>query len=160
MRTEPWQNKTELIRCKPRFLRKKALPNHFSLDRANQIVIRSPMIRFVTSRPSSRTVGQAPLRLRRLVPSFLLLLAIAGLTMQALQGERGWRGWNDLQTEKAFLQEELDALKNQNTELRQQVELLGNNNLDLDFLDERARLVLGLVGRDETIVFKTDPRLN
>ncbi|MDA8775937.1 septum formation initiator family protein [Alphaproteobacteria bacterium] len=118
------------------------------------------MIRFVTSRPSSRTVGQAPLRLRRLVPSFLLLLAIAGLTMQALQGERSWRGWNNLQTEKAFLQEELDALKNQNTELRQQVELLGNNNLDLDFLDERARLVLGLVGRDETIVFKTDPRLN
>jgi cell division protein FtsB len=80
--------------------------------------------------------------------------------MQALQGERGWRGWRHLQTEKAFLQEELDALKTHNAGLRQQVKLLGNDNLDLDFLDERARLVLGLVGRDETIVFKTDPRLN
>ena len=117
------------------------------------------MIRFVTSRPSSRTVGQEPLRLRRLMPSFVLLLAIAGLTMQALQGERGWRGWNDLQQEKAALQE-LAALKSDNAELQKQVELLGNDNLDLDFLDERARLVLGLVGRDETIVFKTDPRLN
>ena len=88
------------------------------------------------------------------------MLAIAGLTMQALQGERGWRGWRHLQSEKAFLQEELDALKTHNAGLRQQVKLLGNDNLDLDFLDERARLVLGLVGRDETIVFKTDPRLN
>jgi len=88
------------------------------------------------------------------------MLAIAGLTMQALQGERGWRGWRNLQTEKAFLKEELSELKNYNAEMRQQVKLLGNNNLDLDFLDERARLVLGLVGRDETIVFKTDPRVN
>lgn len=139
---------------------KNQYANHFSLDRANQIVIRSTMIRFVTSRPSSRTVGQEPLRLRRLMPSFVLLLAIAGLTMQALQGERGWRGWNDLQQEKAALQEELAALKSDNAELQKQVKLLGNDNLDLDFLDERARLVLGLVGRDETIVFKTDPRLN
>ena len=118
------------------------------------------MIRFVTSRLSSRTVGQEPLRLRRLMPSFVLLLAIAGLTMQALQGERGWRGWNDLQQEKVALQKELAVLKSDNAELQKRVKLLGNDNLDLDFLDERARLVLGLVGRDETIVFKTDPRLN
>ncbi|HAT08267.1 MAG TPA: cell division protein, partial [Rhodobiaceae bacterium] len=99
-------------------------------------------------------------RLRRLIPSFVLLLAIFGLTMQALQGERGWRGWSDLQNEKVALQQELVALKSDNAELQKQVKLLGNDNLDLDFLDERARLVLGLVGRDETIVFKTDPRLN
>ena len=57
--------------------------------------------------------------------------------MQALQGERGWRGWNDLQQEKAALQEELAALKSDNAELQKQVKLLGNDNLDLDFLDER-----------------------
>lgn len=118
------------------------------------------MIRFVTSRPSSRTVGQEPLRLRRLVPSFGLLLAIGGLAMQALQGERGWRGWEDLEQEKASLQFELQALKAGNDELHQQVDLLSDDALNLDFLDERARLVLGLVARDETIVFKTDPRLN
>ena len=94
------------------------------------------------------------------MPSFLLLLAIIGLTMQALQGERGWRGWNDLQSEKLALQKDLTSLQSHNAHLRQQVKLLGNDNLDLDFLDERARLVLGLVGRDETIVFKSDPRLN
>ena len=58
----------------------------------------------------------------------------------------------------AIGQESQDKLEN--AELQKQVKLLGNDNLDLDFLDERARLVLGLVGRDETIVFKTDPRLN
>lgn len=94
------------------------------------------------------------------MPSFLLLLAIIGLTMQALQGERGWRGWSDLQNEKLALQKDLTSLQSHNAHLRQQVKLLGNDNLDLDFLDERARLVLGLVGRDETIVFKSDPRLN
>lgn len=118
------------------------------------------MVRFVTSRPSSRTVGQEPLRLRRLVPSLLLLLAIGGLTMQALQGERGWRGWSDLKQQRAALKNELALLESENAALQQQVKLLGNDTLDLDFLDERARLVLGLVGRDETIVFKTDPRLN
>ena len=79
------------------------------------------------------------------MPSFVLLLAIAGLTMQALQGERGWRGWNDLQQEKAALQEELAALKVQ-CRIAKQVKLLGNDNLDLIFLMSGRVWCLALSG--------------
>lgn len=118
------------------------------------------MIRFVTSRPSSRTVGQEPLRLRRLVPTALLLLAIVGLTMQALKGDRGWQGWQNLQAEAIVLEQDLDALKQQNDALQAQAGLLSDERLDLDFLDERARIVLGLVDQRDTVIFKSDPRLN
>lgn len=118
------------------------------------------MIRFVTSRPSSRTVGREPLRLRKLVPTGVLLLAIFGLTMQALQGDRGWSGWQNLQSETSMLHQDLAALKQQNNHLQSQVLLLSDDQLDLDFLDERARIVLGLVNRKDTVIFKTDPRLS
>ncbi len=118
------------------------------------------MIRFVTSRPSSRTVGQEPLRLRKLMPAAVMLLAIVGLAMQALQGDRGWSGWQDLQTESVELRGQLQSLKQQNDNLQSQAALLSNETLDLDFLDERARIVLGLVDRKDTVIFKTDPRLN
>ena len=118
------------------------------------------MIRFVTSKPSSRTVGQEPLRLRTLMPAVLMLLAIAGLTMQALSGDRGWRGWQNLEAQAGQLEQDLHALKAQNDALQSQAHLLSDEGLDLDFLDERARIVLGLVDSRDTIIFKTDPRLN
>lgn len=110
------------------------------------------MIRFATSHPSSRTVGRAPLHLRQLVLPGLLVLAIGGLTMQALQGDRGWRGWMNLQAERAERQLHLAALQRDNELLAQRVARLGNEALDLDFLDERARIVLGLTGKNDTVI--------
>lgn len=124
----------------------------FSLDRANQIVIRCAMIRFMTSRVSSRTVGHAPLRLRQLVPAGVMALMMVGLVTQALQGERGLRGWMDLQAEKQTRTKQLAALKAQNAELQNHVFRLSDETLDLDFLDERARLVLGLTGKNEQVI--------
>lgn len=118
------------------------------------------MIRFVTSRLSSRTVGQEPLRLRKLMPAALMALAISGLTMQALKGDRGWSGWQSLQVRSDVLRDDLQALQKQNDLLQEQALLLSDEALDLDFLDERARIVLGLVDRKDTVIFKTDPRLN
>ena len=36
------------------------------------------------------------MRLRRLLPTFMLVLVMGGLVFQALQGERGLRGWHEL----------------------------------------------------------------
>ena len=110
------------------------------------------MIRFMTSRGSSRTVGHAPLRLRQLVPASVMALMMAGLIAQALQGDRGLRGWMDLQAEKQARTEELSVLKAQNAELQNHVFRLSDEALDLDFLDERARLVLGLTGKNEQVI--------
>ena len=109
------------------------------------------MIRFMTSRVSSRTVGHAPLRLRQLVPASVMALMMVGLIAQALQGDRGLRGWMDLQAEKQARTEELSVLKAQNAELQNHVFRLSDEALDLDFLDERARLVLGLTGKNEQV---------
>ena len=112
------------------------------------------MIRFMTSRVSSRTVGHAPLRLRQLVPASVMALMMAGLIAQALQGDRGLRGWMDLQAEKQARTEELSVLKAQNAELQNHVFRLSDEALDLDFLDERARLVLGLTGKNEQVIIR------
>ena len=106
----------------------------------------------MTSRVSSRTVGHAPLRLRQLVPASVMALMMAGLIAQALQGDRGLRGWMDLQAEKQARTEELSVLKAQNAELQNHVFRLSDEALDLDFLDERARLVLGLTGKNEQVI--------
>ena len=110
------------------------------------------MIRFATSRLSSRTVGQEPFRLRQLALPAILLLAIGGLAMQAFEGERGWRGWRDLQVEHGARLQELQVLRDSNQQLANRVSRLGNDALDLDFLDERARLVLGLTRKDEKVI--------
>lgn len=110
------------------------------------------MIRFMTSRVSSRTVGHAPLRLRQLVPASVMALMMAGLIAQALQGDRGLRGWMNLQAEKQARTEELSVLKAQNAELQNHVFRLSDEALDLDFLDERARHVLGLASKNEQVI--------
>ena len=110
------------------------------------------MIRFATSRLSSQTVGQEPFHLRKLAFPAVLLMAMSGLAMQAFEGDRGWRGWTKLQAEKTERQQELAALRDSNAQLQNRVTRLGNEALDLDFLDERARLVLGLTGKDEKII--------
>ena len=81
-----------------------------------------------------------------------MALMMIGLMTQALQGERGLRGWMDLQVEKQERAEELAALKAQNAELQNHVVRLSDEALDLDFLDERARLVLGLTGKNEQVI--------
>ena len=102
------------------------------------------MIRFFSSRVSSRTVGQAPLRLRRLLPTFMLVLVMGGLVFQALQGDRGLRGWQELRAKNKERAIVLAGLEEENAETMTRVLRLSNGSLDLDFLDERARLILGL----------------
>ena len=92
------------------------------------------------------------MRLRQLVPATAMALMLAGLMAQALQGERGLRGWMDLQAEKQERAEELAALKAQNADLQSHVFRLSDEALDLDFLDERARLILGLAGKNEQVI--------
>ena len=111
------------------------------------------MIRFFTSHISSRTVGRAPLRLRRLLPTFALIAVMGGLVFQALQGDRGLRGWQELRAENHNRAEILAALEKQNEETMAKAHRLRSGSLDLDFLDERARIVLGLASEDERIVY-------
>ena len=118
------------------------------------------MIRFFSSRVSSRTVGQAPLRLRRLLPTFMLVLVMGGLVFQALQGDRGLRSWQELRAKSKERAIVLAELEEKNAETMTRVLRLSNGSLDLDFLDERARLVLGLNRMEERVFFNDAPAQN
>jgi cell division protein FtsB len=111
------------------------------------------MIRFATSGLSSQTVGQEPFRLRQLLLPGMLLLMILGLSSQALKGERSLSGWMQLERDLVERHAELADLQKSNGDLQMQVYRLSNESLDVDYLDERARRVLGLTRTDETVIF-------
>ena len=108
----------------------------------------------MTSRPSSRTIGVQPTRLRALVPTLGLLAMISVLSYQALQGERG------LAQQRAAKDKQLQSAQQMNAELNARIARLSADSLDLDYLDERARIVLGLVQDDEKVVFNRHLRRN
>lgn len=92
------------------------------------------------------------LRPRRLAGPLLLAAAIFYLCFHALSGERGlyalFRESHRLEQLKA----ERETLAKQRAEMEHKVRLLSSSSLDLDLLEEQARLTLGLTGKDEVMV--------
>ena len=129
--------------------------NHFSLDRTNQIVIRSAHDSFcdITAIEPHRWARAAALAA---VDAELCAVIGNCRTDQAGAARRARlaRVGMICKGKSAAARRACSVEKRQCRIAKNGSNLLGNDNLDLDFLDERARLVLGLVGRDETIVFK------
>ena len=96
------------------------------------------------------------MRLRRLLPTFMLVLVMGGLVFQALQGERGLRGWQELRAKNEERAVVLAGLEEENAATMTQVLRLSAGSLDLDFLDERARLVAGRPPRKHLHVVEAD----
>lgn len=105
------------------------------------------------ARLGGRKVTRAGLR-RITVPAvyFLLIGIIAAFLHSGLQGEHGLIAQRKADLETYGLQAELEDLRRERARLGNRVLRLGNDYLDLDLLDERARAVLGLVRADEMIV--------
>ncbi|MCK0166877.1 septum formation initiator family protein [Jannaschia sp. S6380] len=70
----------------------------------------------------------------------------------AVQGEYGVLRRVELESERAVLEAELALLDAEAERMRERTRRLSDDYLDLDLLDERARLVLGLARADEIIV--------
>ena len=87
----------------------------------------------------------------------MLVLVMGGLVFQALQGDRGLRGWQELSNKNRELAIVLAGLEEENAETMTRVLLLSNGSIELDFLDERARLILGLSRVDERVFFNDAP---
>lgn len=82
----------------------------------------------------------------------LLSGAIAVFVHAGLQGEHGVAALREAEAEERRLTAELQALRLERTRLENKVTRLSDRYLDLDLLDERARVVLGRVRPDEMIV--------
>ena len=72
--------------------------------------------------------------------------------VHAVTGERGWLKYMYLRQEIAEAKETAAEYNRQKTYLEEKVRHLSNASLDLDLLEERARVVLNLAGKDEFII--------
>lgn len=87
----------------------------------------------------------------------LVTLGSFGLFMyfgfHLLHGDMGYFALRGVNLKLAEAQQKHDALKEAREALENRVRLLRPDSLDLDMLDERARVVLGFVRPEERVVF-------
>ncbi len=82
--------------------------------------------------------------------------AIVYLGAHALTGRQGLLAYVDLQAQERALEIRVAALEDERAELEVRAARLRLATLDLDYLDERARITLAAGDREE-LVFTLDP---
>ncbi|MGE0753812.1 MAG: septum formation initiator family protein [Alphaproteobacteria bacterium] len=95
---------------------------------------------------------------RRLAGPLSCVLLLFYLGFHTLTGERGVFALMQSTQQLEELNERLSEARAQRQVLENKVALLSNHSLDLDMLDERARVVLGYTGKDERVVFLNEGR--
>ncbi len=87
----------------------------------------------------------------------LALYAVSGgvaayFVAQAERGERGLEAKRQFKMQIYALNTELAAVKAERTEWERRLALLRDEEIDRDLLDERARVVLGRVHRNDVVI--------
>lgn len=83
--------------------------------------------------------------------------AIVYLAAHAVTGRQGLAAYVDLQAQERLLEERVAALSAEQKQLEARAARLRPESLDLDYLDERARITLA-AGSAEELVFALDQR--
>jgi len=100
-------------------------------------------------------------RMRRRARDGIAPLACAAAMLyfayHALEGDRGVFAWIGLSREIAQLQATAADVAAERHQAEVRSALLRPDNLDLDMLDERARLLLNLAGDDEIVILLNRP---
>ena len=95
-------------------------------------------------------------RLRRfLIPLVLYSIsaAVVGYFVHhAHSGARGIEAQQKYEAQVAELTQELDTLKTERTDWERRISLLRSDQIDRDLLEERSRVMLGRVHRNELVV--------
>ncbi len=73
-----------------------------------------------------------------------------------ISGERGLLKLLYLRNEISEAQQIADMYHKEKSKLEEKVKLLSSSSLDLDLLDERARVVLNMVGSEEFVILDTE----
>jgi len=92
-------------------------------------------------------------RSRKLIIPFLGAAAVSYFGYHAVQGERGVVEWWKLQQEISRAADQRDQIAGQRASLEKRVELLSPDTLDMDMLEERARVVLNMGRANEMVIF-------
>jgi cell division protein FtsB len=97
--------------------------------------------------------GSRSLLPKRIIAPLLGVLVMFYLCFHAVSGERGVVALFKENRKLAQLKTELEKITAERNSLEAKVHGLSSNSLDLDLLDEQARLVLGLAGKNEVVYF-------
>lgn len=83
---------------------------------------------------------------------FVLILVFIYFSFYAVKGERGLIRYINLNKEVEQAREMSEKYLNEKNMWNDKVKRLSSENLDLDMLDEQARLVLNMVGPKEFVI--------
>ncbi len=97
-------------------------------------------------------LGEIRTRARHIVGPVLAATVFAYFAYHAVQGDRGLLAWLKLSQQVQDAQIEYDRLDAKREELARRVQLLHPESLDRDLLDERVRVMLGYVGKDDIVI--------
>ena len=86
----------------------------------------------------------------------MLLLVFLYFSFYAVRGERGLLKYLVLNKEVAMARSLEERYIREKNEWDDKVKRLSSENLDLDMLDERARLVLNMAGEKEFVILDSD----
>lgn len=105
------------------------------------------------SRTAHRFVDSRRPAMRRAAAPLLCVLVLFYLGFHAVSGDRGAVAYLKESRRLASLKAELEQVKAEHEAVDNKVRRLSDKSLDLDLLDERARAVLGLAGKNEVVYF-------
>lgn len=92
----------------------------------------------MADRPSMTTLG--------------LGMLAAYFSAHALAGQNGLFAWIELQKQSVVLESELASVRSEREATQARIERLRDDTLDLDYVEERARAILGYARPDEVIL--------
>jgi cell division protein FtsB len=91
-------------------------------------------------------------RARHVLPAALCAVVVGYFTYHAVQGEKGIHSFLKVNRDVRLAHTELDSIQAVKQGLEQRVRGLRNTSLDVDLLEERARVVLNLMRDDELLI--------
>jgi cell division protein FtsB len=97
-------------------------------------------------------IGEIKRRAGKVVGPVLCLLIVAYFVYGTVQGDRGLFAYFSMSQELTRAQNTLNDLRRTRLGLEQRVALLRPESLDLDLLEERARIVLDFVNPDDFVL--------
>ena len=71
----------------------------------------------------------------------------------SFNGEFGVSAKYHLLAKEKVLAKELDTINKETKIIKNRIKRLSNTSLDLELLDQQARIILGMIGEEELIVF-------
>jgi cell division protein FtsB len=92
-------------------------------------------------------------RLKSLAAQLLGACVAGYFIYHAVQGDRGILAWLRVNQQLDAAQEELARSAANRAALEQRVSLISNSSLDLDMLEERARIMLNFSDPDDIVIF-------